>query len=429
MSVKDQLQEHVDGIVLQYGNHPGLTREEAAYFYIGPPEEVAPGVWHIYNLAHSVTFDCGEKLFQVDAQINFRAREAIDLMRAKTDKPIAYIAITHGHVDHCLGTYHYVQDNLARGYTQPSVIGHRNLRARIDKNKLLEGHRLGTDKKQFQVDMDQQDLFVYPDIEFDDRLLIALGDQTFRIVFGSGHTEDSLWVYNPERKVLACGDLFQWTSPNLGNPYKMQRFARENAETLEEMAAQGAEVLCPGHGPVIYGAAEIETCLLTAARYIHLIQDHVVACLNQGMLLEETVHSLKMPDDLMNSKYLPPLYGHPVFIAKGIYKRYAGYYTGHPAELFPPKYADLGSEVVDLAGGPRAIVDRVENLRELGRIELACQLAEWLIEAQPDFQPGWEIYGTLFMERAKTEFNMQARGAWNQAVRRAIEALDKIEEG
>ena len=429
MSLKEQLKRHIEGIVLQYGHHPGLSREEAAYFYIGPPEEVAGGVWHFYNLAHSVTFDCGQALFQVDAQINFRAREAIAQMREVTDKPIAYIAITHGHVDHCLGTHHYIQDNLERGYARPKVIGHRNLRARIDKNKLLEGHRLGTDKKQFQVDMDQQDLFVYPDLEFEDRLLLSLGDQTFKIVFGHGHTEDSIWVYNPERKVLACGDLFQWTAPNLGNPYKMQRFAEENARALEEMAAQGAESLCPGHGPVIQGAREIETCLLTAARYLHHIQDHVVACLNKGLLLEETINALKMPDELINSKYLPPLYGHPVFIAKGVYKRYAGYYTGHPAELFPPGYAETGAEVVALCGGPGPLLERIEALRGEGRTELACQLAEWLIEAEPDLAPGWQAYGRLFMERAKSEFNMQARGAWNNAVRRALAALERLEQG
>ena len=102
---------------------------------------------------------------------------------------------------------------------------------------------------------------------------------------------------------------------------------------------------------IIYGKQEIETCLLTAARYMHFIQDHVVTCLNKSMILEETVNSLKMPDELMNSKWLPPLYGHPVFIARAIFKRYAGYYSGRPAELFPPDYAALGHEVVDLAGG------------------------------------------------------------------------------
>ena len=426
MQTIEALKAHVDKIVLQYGQHDGLSKEDAAYFYIGPHEEVAPGVWHFYSLAHSVTFICGDQLMQVDANIGFKAPEVIRDMRKITDAPIDAIAITHGHVDHCMGTFHYVQDNLDRGYPRPKVIGHRNLRNRIDKNKMLEGHRIGTDKKQFQAEFDQRDLFVYPDVEFEDRLTLSVGDQTFNIVFGSGHTEDSLWVYNPERKVLCAGDLYQWTAPNVGNPYKMQRFALENAHTLEEMAAQGAEVLCPGHGPVIYGKKEIETCLLTAARYLHHIQDHVVGCLNKGMLLEETISSLKMPDELMNSKWLPPLYGHPVFIARGIFKRYAGYYSGNPAELFPPTYADTSAEVLSLAGGPETILNRAQELKNQGRFELACQLAEWVIKGDPSCKQGWETYGLLFKERAETEVNMQARGAWNNAVRSAIAALESL---
>jgi len=422
------LKAHLDGIVLQYGRHPGLTREEAAYFYIGPHEEVAAGVWHFYSLANSITFICTDRLMQVDGNIGFKAPEVIADLRKITDLPVDAIAVTHGHVDHCLGVCHYVWDNLKRGFQRPKVIAHRNLRERIDKNKLMEAHRTGTDKRQFQVEMDFQDEFVYADVEFTDRLEIAVNDQRFLLVFGHGHTEDSIWVYNPQRRVLCCGDLFQWTAPNVGNPYKMQRFALENARALEEMAGQGAEVLCPGHGPVIYGREEIKACLLTAARYLHFIQDHVVACLNKAMILEETVNSLKMPEELMNSKWLPPLYGHPEFIARGIFKRYAGYYSGRPAELFPPDYAEVGREVVDLAGGVAEMIDRAKTLEAAGRLKLACQLAEWLIEAEADHAEAWELYGLLFKQRADAEFNMQARGAWNQAVRRAVANLERLQK-
>ncbi len=427
MSTLGALKQHLEGIVLAFGHHPGKSREEAAYVYVGPPEEVAPGVIHVYSVANSVTFVCGDRLLQVDCQLGFKAPEAIAVLREKTDLPFDSIVITHGHVDHCLGTAHYVQDNVRRGFARPRVIGHRNLRERIEKNKLLEGHRIATDKRQFQVDFDLQDIFVYPDVEFQERLTLRLNASTFLVVFGHGHTEDTIWVYDLERKVLACGDLFQWTAPNLGNPFKMQRFALENAKALEEMAALGAEVLCPGHGPVIYGRDEIRNCLLTTARYLHHIQDHVVACLNRSMILEETINSLKLPDELANSKWLPPVYGHPVFVARGIYKRYAGYYSGRPAELFPPDYAALGREVVGLAGGAGAVVRQAQQLQGKGRTALACQLAEWVVEAEPDNAEAWGVYGLLFKERAENEVNVQARGAWNSAVRRAVANLERLQ--
>jgi glyoxylase-like metal-dependent hydrolase (beta-lactamase superfamily II) len=421
------LKKHLSDLSFAFGHHPGKSREEAAYVYIGPPEEVAPGVVHFYSIANSVTFLCGDRLMHVDCNLDFKAPEVIQEIRKRTLLPFDTLAITHGHVDHCLGTYLYIRDNLNRGYSRPRVIGHRNLKDRIHKNQMLEGHRLATDKRQFQVDFEQPDVFVYPDVEFQERFEFRLGDQTFLLVFGHGHTEDSIWVYHPERKVLVCGDLFQWTAPNVGNPFKMQRFALENAIALEEMAGLDSEVLCPGHGPVIYGRETIKTCLLTAARYLHHIQEHVVACLNKGMILEETIAGLTMPDDLMNSKWLPPMYGHPVFIAKGIYKRYAGYYSGHPAELFPPRYADLSRELLQLTGGSQTLVQRAKELHGAGKMELACQLAEWIVEGDPDSGEAWEIYGWLFKERADREFNIQARGCWNSAVRKAVAALERLD--
>ena len=83
--------------------------------------------------------------------------------------------------------------------------------------------------------------------------------------------------------------------------------------------------------------------------------------------------------------------------------------------------------MVQLAGGASDIIARVKTLQAEGRLKLACQLAEWLIEAEADNVVAWELYGLLFKERAESEFNMQARGAWNQAVRRAVANLERLQ--
>ena len=62
-------------------------------------------------------------------------------------------------------------------------------------------------------------------------------------------------------------------------------------------------------------------------------------------------------------------------------------------------------------------------------MRLACQLAEWVVKGDPSNREGWEVYGLLFKERAENEYNMQARGCWNSAVRKAIAALEKLDGG
>lgn len=428
MSVKEILREHLAKIVSPYGHHPGKTPEEAAYFYIGEPEEVIPGVYFFTSLGNSISFICSDRLMQVDCNTIFFSPQIISALRRITNNPIDTIAITHGHVDHCLGTINYVRDNIRLGYAKPRVIAHKKLRDRIDRYKLLSSHRAGVNQMQFQVEFNENDLFVYPDTEFEDRLEVSVGGEVFFIRYGNGHTDDSSWIYCPRLKVLCCGDLFQWTAPNVGNPFKVQRYARENAEALEEMAALRPEVLLPGHGPKILGSSEIEKALLTTARYLHFIQNHVIACMNKGMWEEEIVNRLKIPDELLVSKWIPPIYGHPTFIARGIYRRYGGYYTGNPAELFPPPKEEKAMEILKLAGRPDALLARARENQQQGKMELACQIGEWLIQADPKNKEGWEFYGLIFKERAEKEKNIQARGAWNSAVRNALAALEKLEK-
>jgi hypothetical protein len=126
------------------------------------------------------------------------------------------------------------------------------------------------------------------------------------------------------------------------------------------------------------------------------------------MILEETIAGLTMPEDLMNSKWLPPMYGHPV-------------------EFFPPRYAKLSKEILNLAGGPSPLIQQARSLHSRGEMELACQLAEWVLEGDPDFREGWGHYGLLFKERADRELNIQARGCWNSAVPKAVAALERLD--
>jgi len=436
MNTLDVLKEHLSNLISPYGHHLGLTPEEAAYFYIGPAEEVAPGVYIFYSLGNSTTFICDGGLMQVDCHTYQHAPGIIKAVRERTDLPFETITITHGHVDHCGGIFHYAKDNERRSYPQPRVIGSSTLRKRMDRYKMMEGSRRYTNTRQFRPVPSQTEkvsepldiMFVYPDTEFRDRLEITVGKDVFQLVFSGGHTDDAIWVYCRSRKVLCCGDEFQWGAPNLGNPYKVQRYAKESAEALEEMAACGAEVLCPGHGPVIYGKDEIKTCLLTVAHYNYHIQNHVVNCMNKGMFLEETINSLKMPDELLNSKWLRPLHGHPIFTARAIYHRYGGYYAGKPAGLIPPVYADISREVLSLANGTEAVITRAKELQAAGKIELACQVAEWAVEGDPQCKQGWELYGLLFKERAENEVNLQARGCWNTAVCNAVDALESLND-
>src|SRR5438093_957445 len=76
------------------------------------------------------------------------------------------------------------------------------------------------------------------------------------------------WVWAPQRRVLCTGDLWISCVPDCGDPLRVQRYAEGWADALDAMAALGAELLLPGHGPAIIGAGEIRTALTDVSGYL-----------------------------------------------------------------------------------------------------------------------------------------------------------------
>ena len=111
-----------------------------------------------------------------------------------------------------------------------------------------------------------------------------IGGMTFEFHHARGETDDETWVWCQDNRVLCTGDTFVWCSPNAGNPYKVQRYARDWADALEQMAAKKPLHLLPGHGPAISDEGTIEEALLSSAHLLRSIHDQVVAGMNDGKL-------------------------------------------------------------------------------------------------------------------------------------------------
>jgi hypothetical protein len=190
-------------------------------------------------------------------------------------------------------------------------------------------------------------------------------------------------VWLPAQRVLCTGDLFIWAAPNCGNPQKVQRYVREWAVALDAMRALAPEVLLPGHGPPIVGAARCAQALGDTAALLHTLHDQTVAAMNAGLTLDDVVAAVTVPHELLERPYLRPVYDDPAFIVRNVWRRYGGWWDGNPAHLLPPRERALAAEVAALAGGAAALVARAEAVAA-DDLALACQLAEWAAAAAPD---------------------------------------------
>ena len=311
-------------------------------------------------------------------------RKAVETIRKRTDKPIYAIIYTHGHIDHIWSVPAFFADAEAHKCARPYIIGHKNVARRFDRYQRLKGQHEHINTIQFAIPAGQPVLpqqFYYPDIIFDDAMQFKLGGLTFELYSYYGETDDSLWVWIPERKTALVGDLLIGGVPNIGNPFKVQRWALEWAQALEAVAGKNPEFVVSAGQVLSKDLAK--DVLLDTARYLRFIEDEVVRLLNEGCWIEDIIDKIKVPEDLAQKPWLQPIYGHPTFVIHGVHRRYAGWYNGNPSELFPARSAEIAAEVVKLTGGDK-ILQETQRLKADGKIQLSLNVIDFLVKGTQD---------------------------------------------
>ncbi|MDP3766482.1 MAG: alkyl sulfatase dimerization domain-containing protein [Dehalococcoidia bacterium] len=416
---------------LNYDTARGMGQERAAFFYRGPSQTVAEGVVFFPTQGNATAFLCENRIFMVDTTPQWYAGRTLDDLRKNhSDAPVEAVVYTHGHIDHVTGAETVIADAAGRGYQRPRIIGHRDIAQRFDRYRLMHEQNNFINRVQFALPESVRAFstvpWTYPDTSYLDALETTVGGERFELYHSRGETDDETWVWCPGRRVLCTGDTFVWSTPNAGNPYKVQRYAKDWADALEQMAAKRPVHLLPGHGPPLSGEEAIEEALLTTAHFLRSIHDQVVTKMNEGKWLEDILREIDYPGT--DKPWLRPIYDHPEFVARNVYRLYGGWYDGDPANILPAHSADIATQLVDAAGAG-TILARARRLRDGGELQLACHLVDFVRKGEPDNVEAWRLWRELFEARAAAEPSLMARGAFYSAVREAEQRLRELSAG
>jgi len=221
------------------------------------------------------------------------AREDIAQIRQWTDKPVGYLLNTHFHNDHNNGNKTYLDAFpslaiIAQEETKKDMdlIQPGNIErapgqlaatiATLKEGRLKNGRKLTEDeKKQVQEllpGMERREAefktMVYqpPTLTFTDKLDIDIGNREVQVKhLGRGNTPGDTILYLPREKILVAGDLLVHPIP-----YTYDGYPVEWVQTLQNMAQLDAEIIVPGHGPVLHGKA-----------YLYLVTDLLKSAVEQ----------------------------------------------------------------------------------------------------------------------------------------------------
>jgi glyoxylase-like metal-dependent hydrolase (beta-lactamase superfamily II) len=309
---------------------------------------------------------------------------------------------------------------------------HANVPRRMDRYAELYEHNARINRLQFRVPSGSVSFppdarFVRPDVTYHDATTLRLGDLTLNLFHALGETDDITWIHILERRAIFSGDLVIRSCPNIGNPLKPQRFEVEWAEALERMRTLQPEVLGPGHGAVLRGAA-LDDDLRTTARALRYLHDEVVRRLNAGQGEAQIVREVRLPDELARHPALAPVYGSPRFIVRATVRRYTGWYDGNPSHLAPAPTAEIAAAVVGLAGA-EALLARAEALAHDGSHQLALHLLDFALDGGQDAalqRRALRLKGASLARLAEAETSFIARSiltnSAEQATADAVEA-------
>jgi glyoxylase-like metal-dependent hydrolase (beta-lactamase superfamily II) len=386
----------------------------------------------VESFSHSWAVKTVEGLVIFDASSKTTGAKVVAALRTWTSDPVHTIVYTHGHMDHVGGAGAFIEDASTRGYPRPQFVGHQNLRPRLDRYEKTNGYNVAINQRQFapgrKVGLnigEARERFVpdhtpRPDIEFDKTHTLTVGDDTFILRHDRGETDDHAWTEWVGHDTLFVGDFLIWNFPNCGNPQKVLRYPAEWAAAMRKMAAANPTFVAPAHGLPVVDTKRTQKVLGTVADALESLVTQVLDLLNTDARLEDAIHTVKVPDDLLALPWLRPMYDEPEFVVRNIWRTYGGWWDGNPAHLHSPQPSALAEQVVSLAGGTDAIVTRAEAIAAAD-MRTACELIEFAARVAPDDIRVHTVRADLYSRRRFAALSLMAKGIYLATARESAD--------
>jgi alkyl sulfatase BDS1-like metallo-beta-lactamase superfamily hydrolase len=388
---------------------------------MGQLEVIEPGL-ALYHAFANVSFAYGDgEMLVADTSSAAMGAMAVQAIRKVTDEPVTFIVYTHGHGDHAFGTRAFIDDAVSRGHTRPRVWAHEDVPPRFRRYAMTRGWQRHINMLQFGISLPLDALFADnsfnpPDLTYREMQLLELASEPVELHHALGETDDATWVWLPRRRAAMVGDLIVSSLPNTGNPNKVQRYTLEWAEALEAIARRKPNYVMPGHGPV-YRGAECDEVLRETARALRFIHDEVLRRLNAGQWPIDIIEAdIELPDDLRAKRYLAPIYGCTPFVVRDVIRRYAGWWTGEPSQMFPARRTEHANDLLNLCGRGE-LMTRARELASGGELKRALALAELAVNADPNYRGAIELNADVLEKLAAGEPSFIARNFYLGAAR------------
>ncbi|HAY46334.1 MAG TPA: alkyl sulfatase [Gammaproteobacteria bacterium] len=353
-----------------------------------------------------------------------------------TDKPVRAIIYTHGHGDHTNGAIAFYEEDQGIQIWQRDNYDSENRR---QAQAGLAGGARPSNTQGFDLP-DEQKIgvgvaipparppsgnlntagtnsqparrpsgTVPPTHTFgEDRISLEIAGVKLDLVAAPGETDDQLYVWLPEQRVIFAGDNFYQSWPNL---YPLRGTARRSARdwitSLASMRDENPLALVGGHTtPITEETMTVITNYHDALKWVH---DKTIEGAKKFMTPDELVDYAALPEHLANLDYLQEYYGSIWGTVRDIYAQDLGWFDGNVLNLHRENPVQQAQRIADLVGGVDNLMQRAQVEMDSGDELGAAQLARHVTKLQPNNADAFQLLGNALAIIAERTFNAPAR--------------------
>ena len=402
--------------------------------------KVAEGVYSAvgYGIANSIMLVGKDGVIIIDTMETKEAgREVWNDLQKLTRLPLKAIIYTHSHPDHIYGAEAFAEKNTPDIYAHETtdnnvtrfasetapIIGARSMRmygTYLDKKAMINvgiGPFLSFGPNSTLG-------YIPPTKTFRDRLNVNIAGIQMELIHAPGETDDMIYVWLPERKILMSGDNIYKSFPNLytirGTWFRSLKNWYRSVDIIRDLQP---EYLVPSHGQPITGAALINRIATDYRDAIQFVHDQSLRGINQGMTPDELVEYVKLPAHLAQSPYLQEFYGKVSWSARSMFTGNLGWFSGDSADLQPLPPKEQAEMMAEISGGETKLLGYAKQHLDKGNYQAALQLSGYVIRLNPKNKKAREVRIKALIALGERESNANARHYY---LTEALEMRDKF---
>ena len=203
------------------------------------------------------------------------ARDVIACIRKVTDKPIAYVVLTHYHAVRVLGASGYGASHIVSSQDTYDLI--------VERGRQDMDSEISRFPRLFRA-VESIPGLTWPNITFRGEMRIRLGRTEVQLLqLGRGHTKGDTVGWLPESQVLFSGDLVEFGA----TPYAGDAYLEDWPATLTRLAALKPRALVPGRGDAVIGQDRCQLAIEQTREFVSALLASVRAGRSDGRPLKD----------------------------------------------------------------------------------------------------------------------------------------------